>query len=160
MPIIRAATAADVDFLEVMLAVAADWQSETPRSSTEVMADPALAHYIVGWPRAGDEGVVAVDDDVRIGAAWWRFLDPEDAGYGFVNRDTPEITLAVVATARRAGVGAKLLRALVERADERGLPALSLSVAAGNHAVRLYERVGFQTVGTTDGSHTMMLRLR
>jgi len=36
------------------------------------MADPALAHYVAGWPAPRDVGFV-VDDDRPVGAAWWRF---------------------------------------------------------------------------------------
>ncbi len=36
-------------FLEQMLAVAADWFSDTPRSAPEFIRDPAVAHYIAGW---------------------------------------------------------------------------------------------------------------
>jgi ribosomal protein S18 acetylase RimI-like enzyme len=39
------------------------------------------------------------------------------------------------------------LGALVKHAKGRALPALSLSVAPDNHAVRLYKRVGFEEVG-------------
>jgi len=67
--------------------------------------------------------------------------------------------VAVVKPARRRGIGQQLLGALVEHAKGRGLPALSLSVAPDNHAVRLYKRVGFEEVGTVGESRTMLLRL-
>jgi hypothetical protein len=56
---IRPATAADLMFLEQMLAVAADWFSDTPRSASEIISDPAVAHYIAGLLRGDDVGVVA-----------------------------------------------------------------------------------------------------
>jgi ribosomal protein S18 acetylase RimI-like enzyme len=55
--------------------------------------------------------------------------------------------VAVVKPARRRGIGQQLLGALVEHATGRALPALSLSVAPDNPAVRLYKRVGFEEVG-------------
>ena len=61
MAIIRPATAEDLPFLEQMLAVAADWFSDTPRSVSEIISDPAVAHYIAGWQREEDVGVVAAE---------------------------------------------------------------------------------------------------
>jgi ribosomal protein S18 acetylase RimI-like enzyme len=52
-----------------------------------------------------------------------------------------------------------LLAALVAAAREHGLAALSLSVEPDNRARHLYERFGFQEVGTEGGSLTMLLRL-
>jgi ribosomal protein S18 acetylase RimI-like enzyme len=67
--------------------------------------------------------------------------------------------VAAVKPARRRGIGQQLLGALVEHAKGRALPALSLSVAPDNHAVRLCKRVGFEEVGTVGESLTMLLRL-
>ncbi len=52
-----------------------------------------------------------------------------------------------------------MLAALVAAAREHGLAALSLSVEPDNRARHLYERFGFQEVGTEGGSLTMLLRL-
>jgi ribosomal protein S18 acetylase RimI-like enzyme len=157
--IIRPATAEDLPFLEQMLAVAADWFSDTPRSVSEIISDPAVAHYIAGWQREDDVGVVAAEQTLKLGAAWWRFFTADDAGYGFVDASIPELSVAVVKSARRRGIGQQLLGALVEHAKARALPALSLSVAPDNHAVSLYKRVGFEQVGTVGESLTMLLRL-
>jgi ribosomal protein S18 acetylase RimI-like enzyme len=146
-------------FLEQMLAVAADWFSDTPRSASEIISDPAVAHYIAGWQREDDVGVLATEQTLNLGAAWWRFFTADDAGYGFVDASIPELSVAVAKPARRSGIGQQLLGALVEHAEGRALPALSLSVAPDNHAVRLYKRVGFEEVGTVGESLTMLLRL-
>ena len=52
-----------------------------------------------------------------------------------------------------------LLRALIDEARRSGLAALSLSVERENAAVRLYERLGFVTIGPTAGSLAMVLKL-
>jgi len=41
----------------------------------------------------------------------------------------------------------------------RGIPGLGLSVEPENTAQRPYERLGFEVVGGTGGSITMLLRL-
>jgi GNAT superfamily N-acetyltransferase len=156
---IRRATTDDEVFLQAMLAVAAHWRPDAAvRPLPELMSEPALAHYITGWPRAGDVGFVA-EDGGPVGATWWRFFTPDDAGYGFVDDAIPELAIGIVATDRGRGVGTLLLDALIGEARRIGLPALSLSVDAENPAATHYERLGFVTVGHGGGSHTMVLTL-
>jgi GNAT superfamily N-acetyltransferase len=116
-------------------------------------------HYVDGWQREDDWGVVATEQASPVGAAWWRFFAGDDVGYGFAATEIPEITIGVVAASRGRGVGHQLLRALVQEAREQPLPGLSLSVSRENDAVRLYRQLGFQAVGTTGESRTMLLRL-
>ncbi len=157
---VRPAEASDAEFLAQMLVAAAFWRPEGPPGSLrEVWSEPQLAHYVAGWPQAGDFGVIALDGQRRIGAAWVRLLTASDPGYGFVDATTPEVSMGVVRTWRGRGVGSRLLDALIAAATARGLRSLSLSVEPDNDARRLYERVGFQQVGQVDGSLTMLLRL-
>jgi ribosomal protein S18 acetylase RimI-like enzyme len=66
-------------------------------------------------------------------------------GFGFVNAETPEITIAVREDVRGRGIGSALLDS-IGRAREHGLAALSLSVEADNPALRLYERAAFRVI--------------
>jgi ribosomal protein S18 acetylase RimI-like enzyme len=157
---VREATAGDGPFLLRMVAVAADWRPGTPvRPTADVLADPRLAHYAVGWPRDGDRGVVAEDGGAAVGAAWWRSLPATDPGYGFVDAAVPEVSIGVLPGHRGAGVGTALLDALIGAARAEGLPALSLSVEVDNPAVRLYVAAGFRRLVEADGAATMLLRL-
>ena len=160
MPVeIRAAEAADGPFLAEMLAAAAFWRPGGPDGSVaDVMGQPELAHYVTGWPQPSDRGVVAVDEN-PVGAAWFRFLPASDPGFGFVDAETPEVGMGVMLSRRGQGIGSRLLRSLVAQARGDGLATLSLSVERDNYARRLYERVGFRTIGTVGGSFTMLLRL-
>jgi GNAT superfamily N-acetyltransferase len=159
VPIIRRATAQDATFLEEMLAIAAGWRPDARvRSVAEIMAEPALAHYIAGWPADRDAGFV-VEDGRPLGATWWRFLPDDDPGYGFFNDATPELSIGIIAEARGQGFGTLLLEALIEEARRRALPALSLSVEPDNPAMALYQRLGFVTVGSVGGSLTMLLKI-
>ncbi len=159
MVTIRRATADDGATLQEMLAVAADWGPDSPaRSLVEIMAEPALAHYVAGWPAKGDVGFV-VEDGRPLGAAWWRYFPDHDPGYGFVDEATPEVSIGVVADARGQGCGTLLLGALIEEARRKAVPALSLSVEADNPAAALYERLGFVTIDRVGGSYTMVLQL-
>ena len=162
MPItVRSAGAADADFLAEMLVAAAFWRPDGPSGSvTEVLSEPTLAHYVTGWPRAGDLGVIALDEHEPVGAAWLRLLAESDPGYGFVDAATPELSMGVVRAWRGRGVGSRLLDALIAAAREQGLGSMSLSVEPDNRARRLYERAGFRQVGEVSGSLTMLLQLR
>lgn len=154
---IRLAKADDANFLEQMLAIAADWRSSAPRPVEQVLAEPLLAHYVAGWPKHGDMGVIA-EEARPVGAAWWRYFTEQDPGFGFLDASIPEISTAVIAQARGRGVGRRLLTRLVAEAEVRALPGLSLSVEADNPARRLYEELGFQVV-EDGGALTMRLML-
>lgn len=153
---IRDATLEDRSFLQEVLALAFNWRNEAGDLTVEeMMGRPEISHYISGWPQSGDFGIIA-EVEQPIGATWWRYLTEEDPGYGFVDSLTPEITIGVVAEHRGKGVGNALIQALVDRAAEWHLPALSLSVEPENPAIRLYKKMGFEIVGGIGGALTML----
>jgi ribosomal protein S18 acetylase RimI-like enzyme len=149
---IRAAGPQDVRFLRDMLRHAYYWRMNES-------ADLPVARYVLNWGRPGDEGLVALDDANPVGAAWYRLFPPEEAGFGFVDEQTPELTIAVVPSRRGKGFGHELMTGLLERARRAGYDTLSLSVAKTSPAVSLYERYGFRTVGESDDALTMVAKL-
>lgn len=157
---VREAWPEDAPLLAEMLAIAADWRPDAHlRSGEDILQVPEFAHYVAGWPRLGDVGVIAIDADEPVGAAWYRLLLSADRGYGYVADDVPEITIGVRSASRGRGIGGALLRRLIERAEVAGVAALSLSVEDGNPAVRLYQRLGFIEVGRDDGASTMLRQI-
>ena len=157
---IRAATPADADFLVDMLVEAVNWLPERNWPRERILSDPALAHYVAGWMRRDDVGVVAVDPaDRPVGAAWFRYLTAADPGYGYVSDDVPELTIGVVNAWRGRGVGRMLLRAVLDAAGERGIRTVSLSVERANVAARLYAAEGFRTVESFTDADTMVAEI-
>ena len=155
-PAIRPAIAADVGFLTAMLGEAVAWRPEDRApSADEVLARPELAHYVTGWPRSGDVGVMA-ETDVPVGAAWSRCFTVDDPGYGFVDPDVPELSIAVAQRWRGMGVGRLLLTELIDSAGQAGHERLSLSVEPDNPAVKLYRSLGFEPVGSSGGAETLL----
>ena len=150
---IRRGSAADTQFMRAMLAHAYHWH--VAGLDTEI----PLARYVDGWGRAGDIAVIAAEGPNPVGAAWCRRFSASAPGYGFVDEQTPELTIAVVPSRRRHGVGQELLDALVARATAEGVPALSLSVERGSPAVAFYERNGFAAAGEHGAALTMKRRL-
>lgn len=141
-----------------MLVEAANWSPEWKKKSREsVFSTPKIAHYITGWPRDTDLGVIAEANGQRVGAAWLRFLPATDPGFGFVAPGVPELTIGVAAPWRGRGVGRALLRALADQARLRGIGQISLSVERKNYAQKLYISEGYQVVDSIDAdSDTMM----
>ncbi len=139
-----------------MLGEAAVWRPDKPTpSGDEVLADPRYSMYLAGWPRWSDFGLVA-EQGGPVGAAWYRAYTHVSHGHGFIAEDVPELSIAVIATRRREGIGRRLLNALIEASVTQGWQALSLSVAENNPARSLYESVGFALVERHGHSCTMV----
>lgn len=154
---LRPATREDVPFLRRMLLEAVNWDPHRPPLSPDAaMASHDIAHYVDHWPGRRDAGVVAD----RAGAAWWTYFDLGDPGYGFVSPDVPEVTIAVVAEQRGRGLGRRLLTALHDLAEARGVERLSLSVEKANRAANLYRSLGYEVVADDGAAWTMVVQLR
>jgi ribosomal protein S18 acetylase RimI-like enzyme len=157
--VLRHATAQDEGFLWEMLGHASA-PDGPPNSPEHLRSVPELARYVDGWGRAGDVGLVAVDDESgeALGAGWYRTFTAAEPGYGFVDEATPEIAIACTAAGRGRGLGHELIDGLLAVAHEAGLARLSLSVRLTNvPAVRVYEDCGFVGVQLEeDGLHLTM----
>ena len=157
---IRAGNQDDLAFLQQMLFEAFFWRPDQDRPDySEFHRDPAFHKILAGWGRRGDRAVIAEEDERPVGAAWYRFWTEADHSYGFVDAETPELGIGILADYRSRGVGRALLRALIEAAQDEGVGALSLSVEPENFARQLYESEGFVKVGESGTSWTMMLHL-
>jgi GNAT superfamily N-acetyltransferase len=136
------------------------WRPGSSRPSvSDLLANPHAAVYVEDWGRPGDAGVIAEEDGEPVGACWYRLFTDARHGYGFVEPDVPELSLAVRDHARGRGVGTELIDAIGDLARVEGHRALSLSVEEENPALRLYERAGFDRVVLDGNAWTMQLRL-
>jgi ribosomal protein S18 acetylase RimI-like enzyme len=148
--VIRKASGRDAPFLRDMVKHAYYWRWADPAT-----ADVPASRYVEGWGRPGDRGLILIDESFPVGAAWYRLFTAVRPGYGFLDEQTPELTIAVVPSRRGRGFGEQLLTALLEQAREDGHSALSLSVEKDNPAVGLYRRFGFQPVREMDSTVVM-----
>jgi ribosomal protein S18 acetylase RimI-like enzyme len=145
--IIRGGGAQDVRFMRDMLRHA--------YADASLVGDLPVSRYVDRWGRPGDTAVVGLEGSTPVGAAWFRLYSAKEPGFGFLDEQTPELTIAVVPSRRHHGYGSQLMSALLEKARAGGYPTLSLSVDDGNPAIGLYEKFGFREVERDEGAITM-----
>lgn len=121
---------------------------------------PELSKYIENWGRVGDYCLVAEYEDKKIGAVWCRLFDEKNRGFGFVNKDIPEMGIAVDEPLRNKGIGSKLLDKFQILLKKTSYHALSLSVDKRNPAVNLYLRKGFKVFISNENDHIMLKELK
>jgi GNAT superfamily N-acetyltransferase len=108
-----------------------------PRS---ILQEPSISHYAAGFGTLpGDVGVVADIGGRVVGAAWLRRLCGNPKGFGYLDDDTPELSVSVRSEYRNQGVGTALIKALLSDCSR-----VSLSVQKANAALHLYGRCGFK----------------
>lgn len=157
---VRPATADDLLVLRRALYLAATWRGEGDDWPQErVLSHEYFRLFHDGWGRPGDVGVVAEADRAPVGAAFGRLFTDDRHGYGYIDPDTPEVTIAVEPPFRRRGIGGKLLDGLAAAYEAAGVEALALSVEKENPAVRLYEWHGYVTVEDDEDALLMVKRL-
>ena len=147
---LRPVSERDTRFLRDMLRHAYHWRlAEDP--------DMPVFRYVQNWGRRGDAGVIAFEGTNVYGAAWYRLFPADAPGFGFVDEETPEVTIAVVPSHRGHGTGGELLEALLERAASDGFARISLSAQPGQTG--FYEKHGFQEHDRDPGAVTMLAEL-
>jgi ribosomal protein S18 acetylase RimI-like enzyme len=150
---IRPILLTDEPFLWVMLYHALYVPEGHPPFPRDIVQQPEISQYVRDWGQPDDAGLIACDGETPIGAVWIRRI----RAYGFVDDDTPELSLAMLPEYRGQGIGTKLMLELFALAQSR-YSALSLSVSKENPALRLYARLGFHIV-KDDGTSVTMKRV-
>jgi ribosomal protein S18 acetylase RimI-like enzyme len=120
-----------------------------------ILESPDIARYVADWGRQEDIGYLALEGVIPVGAVWLRLMH----GYGYVKKDIPELSIAVLPSHRGRGIGTTLLKAIINSAEPI-YPGISLSVSLENPAAHLYERFGFQVVRLDGDLKIMLLRFK
>ena len=155
---IRPLTPDDESFLWDVLYYAIFIPPGEDAHSYEIVKEPELARYVADWMAHSDDlGYAAEEKGELIGAAWLRLWPGSERGFGFVDEQTPELSMALLPQHRGRGIGTRLLRLLLFTAAE-GYDAGSLSVSVSNPARRLYEREGFMAVSEPEGGSITMVK--
>lgn len=121
-----------------------------------IIDDPAIHKYIANWgSKLHDIAFVAEQNGDLIGAIWCRLLKYEEKGYGYIDDNTPELSIAIKKTHRNLGLGTQLLNKSFHALSGKGFQQVSLSVDQDNKAVNLYKRLGFEIVEEVGTAYTM-----
>src|SRR5262249_1417700 len=105
----------EYDFLREKLVEAVYVPSDKEPPPYSIFNEPQLAKYVENFGRPGDAAFVLVDNRELVGAVWARLFDLNEAGYGFVDEKTPELSIAIRAEYRNKGYGTSMLKKLFER---------------------------------------------
>jgi len=153
----------EIYFLREMLWEAIFLPAETKLKLTKALLDhPDISRYYSGWGRTGDAAIVAVEQKsgTLAGCAWGRLFNADDKGYGYIDDETPELSIAVDPAFRNRGTGTKLLQELIDYYKKKGYSRLSLSVHTDNPGLRLYNRTGFMIYALREDSLIMQYKQR
>ncbi len=126
----------------------------------EVIKDKSLYKYIDNWGKDKfDIALVREVENQLLGAIWGRLLTCENKGFGYIDDNTSELTMAVKNEYRDQGIGTRLIKSITFEYQNIGVDYLSLSVDKANNASNLYKRLGFEIVEETDTAWTMKKRI-
>jgi ribosomal protein S18 acetylase RimI-like enzyme len=159
-PIVRPITKSEIDFLDKMLYNAIFVPPGNDRLPDNIIEHPEISKYIEDFGREGDICFVAQLNGDLVGAIWTRHFNESNKAYGFVDSDTPELSMAVYEQFRNKGIGTKLLNTMIKSLTDKGYRQVSLSVDIINYAYDLYKKIGFKDYKLIGESMTMILTLK
>ncbi|MDO4317597.1 MAG: GNAT family N-acetyltransferase [Lachnospiraceae bacterium] len=123
----------------------------------DIVEKPELRIYTDDFgTRRGDNCLVAVSNNQIVGAVWTRIMND----YGHVDDDAPSFAISLYKDYRGQGIGTRLMEEMLSLLQMQGFNKASLAVQKANYAVRLYEKVGFQTVEENDEEYIMVCELQ
>lgn len=124
-----------------------------PKTETD---KPALQVYIQGFgTKKDDHCLCAVVNQTIVGAVWVRNIQ----GYGSVDGTTPEFAISLYPAYRGRGIGAALMKRMLDLLKSKGYKKASLAVQKDNYALRMYQKAGFSIVGETAEEYIMECRI-
>ena len=124
-----------------------------PRS---IIEQEDLQVYVKDFGRRPDDYCLVAERDGKIvGTVWVRVMDD----YGHVDDRTPSLAISLYKEYRNQGIGTELLGRMLELLRREGYRRVSLSVQKANYALRMYRKVGFETVADRGEEILMVCRL-
>lgn len=118
----------------------------------EIINLPELRVYVDGFGEPDDHCLVAENGGTVVGAVWVR--DMPD--FGHIADGVPSFAISVKPEYRGSGIGTNLMRSMLDHLRQRGYKKSSLSVQKANYAARMYQKLGFRTIGENDEEYIMV----
>lgn len=133
-----------------------DETNPLPRS---VVDQPEISIYHKNFGKPADLCLVAEVEGKIVGAVWTRILADEVRGFGNVDKNTPEFAISLHKKYRNKGIGAALMKRMLNLLRQEGYKQTSLAVQKDNYAVRMYESVGFEILRELKEEYLMICEL-
>ena len=122
----------------------------------DIVERPELRIYYDDFgSRPGDHCFAAETEGNVVGAVWTRIMND----YGHVDDETPSFAISLLPDFRNKGIGTRLMREMLSLLKECGYKQASLAVQKANYAVRMYEKVGFETIDENEEEYIMVCKL-
>ena len=153
--IIRELKQSEVKMLDTFLYEAIFVPEGAEAPPKEVIQHPGLQIYVSDFGKQSDVCYVAEAAGDIIGAVWTRIIHD----YGHVDDETPSLAISILKEYRNLGIGTKLMKQILTALKAQGYQQVSLSVQKANHAVRLYEKVGFEVARENEKDYIMICKL-
>ncbi|MDM8533071.1 GNAT family N-acetyltransferase [Clostridiaceae bacterium HSG29] len=143
---LRESNSNDFLFLNKMLYEAVFWRESNSKPLFEegILLKGVKEALIDFKKREGDIAVVALNDSVQIGAAWFRYYNEKNQIRGYIDNETPVLVIAVHQDYRHKKIGGKMIKWLIEYASKQNIERISLCVSKDNYAFNLYKQQGFK----------------
>lgn len=149
----------EIHFLSEMLYYAIFIPNGEEKLPKEIINEPELNVYIKDFGQKNDFCYVAEIENELIGAIWIRQFTENEKGYGFVNSETPELSMAVTQKYRGNGIGKLMLDKMLNKLAELNFNQVSLSVDNRNFAYNFYKKNNFVEINSEKNSIKMLRKL-
>jgi len=156
---IRSIEASEIPLLSKFLYEAIFQKNEDEPLPFEIINQPNVKVYIESFGKKDDFCLVAEIDQTIVGAVWARILCGDIKGYGNIDSYTPEFAISLYKEYRNKGIGAALMKSMVQLLKKNGYKKTSLAVQKENYAVNMYKRVGFEIIKETEEEYIMVCNL-
>jgi len=121
-----------------------------------IVEQPELKIYYDNFGSGeADYCLVADECGKPVGAVWTRIMND----YGHVDDETPSFAISLYKEYRGQGIGTKLMYEMLNLLRENGYKKASLAVQKANYAVKMYKKVGFETVDENEEEYIMVCKL-
>jgi Acetyltransferases len=132
-------------------------RDENNLAPKSIIEKPELQVYIQDFGNGQDDYCLCAEmDGTVIGAVWVRTIN----GFGSIDKHTPEFSISLFKDYRGKGIGAELMKKMIEHLKEAGYSKASLSVQKDNYAAKLYLKLGFQIVFENEEEYVMIRYLQ
>ena len=125
--------------------------------SKEIIRQPDLQRYIKDFGSEKDDYCLCAEVENKIvGAVWVRCI----AGYGSVDKNTPELAISLYKDYRGKGIGTDLIKHMISLLRVKGYQQTSLSVQKDNYAAQMYLKLGYEIIDENEEEFIMISKIK